>query len=266
MNPDELKTAWQAQAPRARLTTDADVLLRQLERNRQNFEAKIFWRDVREVVVALGLVPVLLWMGLAAPLPWTFFLTIPAMLWVAGFMLVDRRRQKRRQPALGDPLRDCAEHSLAQVEHQIWLLQNVFWWYLLPPGAAIAAFFGHCLWLAGAGGWRAWLIMAGVIAAVALVFVGVYILNQFVVRKALEPRRTELRALIENLEHPDSPGQISPLSADGRRPAPKAGWRLWLWIAPAIVALYLSMGLIRSCYNLAMRKLSPLKLMAHRPA
>ena len=31
---------------------------------------------------------------------------------------------------LGQPLVRCVEESLAQVEHQIWLLRNVGWWVL----------------------------------------------------------------------------------------------------------------------------------------
>jgi CubicO group peptidase (beta-lactamase class C family) len=231
MNPDELKKMWQTQTSPGRLTIDADVLLRQLERNKQHFEALIFWRDTREVGVALLLVPVILWMGVKGPFPWTFFLTIPAMLWVAGFMLADRLLQKRRQPRPGDPLRDCLERSLAQVEHQIWLLRNMFWWYLLPPGAAMAAFFGHLSWLTWAGGWPARLIMAGVIAVITLVLWGVYRLNQNCVRKELEPRRDELSALIANLEGANPGGLPSGEITGGAPPArTKAGWRLWLWI------------------------------------
>ena len=37
----------------------------------------------------------------------------------------------------GMPLKACVEISLHQVNHQIWLLKNVFWWYLLPIAAAL---------------------------------------------------------------------------------------------------------------------------------
>ena len=119
MNPDELKEVWQSQAPPHRLTIDAGVLLQQLQRNQKSFEAMIFWRDLREAGVSLVMVPLWVWIGLSHTLPWTWYLGIPAMLWVAGFMVLDRKRQKRRQPKPGDPLRECLEHSLAQVEHQI---------------------------------------------------------------------------------------------------------------------------------------------------
>jgi hypothetical protein len=85
------------------------------------------------------------------------------------------------------------------MEHQIWLLRNVFWWYLLAPAAAMGAFFAHLTWLTWSGGWSARLLMAGIAAIIALVLWGVYGLNQNCVRKELEPRRAELLDLIANL-------------------------------------------------------------------
>jgi CubicO group peptidase (beta-lactamase class C family) len=226
-----LKEVWKTQSSPARLTVDADVLLRQLERNKQHFEAVVFWRDVREVGVALLMVPILLWMGLKAQLPWTFYLMIPAMLWIAAFMLVDRMRQKRRQARPGDPLRDCLERSLARVEHQIWLLRNVFWWYLLPPGAAAAVFFGQCIWLAWSGGWGVRLLMTGVIVVVVAVFWSVYLLNRHCARKDLEPRRWELQAMLESLKDANHGGSSGAGAETSLPPAKNANWREGLWIA-----------------------------------
>ena len=62
------------------------------------------------------------------------------MLGIAGFMLADRVRHKRRPPVPSEPLRQCVESSLAEVEHQIWLLRNVLWWYLLPLALSASAF------------------------------------------------------------------------------------------------------------------------------
>jgi len=199
MNPEELKQAWQMQTSQRRLAIDADALLKEVRHNERHFRQLIFRRDVREVGVTLLLVPLWLWTGLTETLHWTWYLCIPTFLWIAGFMVVDRMRQRQRQAEPGDPLWECVESSLAQVEHQIWLLRNVFWWYLLPPGVAIAAFFANCAWLARDRGLGAGLVMAGVIAFAALVLGGVYWLNQIYVCKELETRRRELQGLIADL-------------------------------------------------------------------
>ncbi len=63
---------------------------------------------------------------------WELLLMGACVTFVGVFMLVDRWRQRRRRPAHDGTLRACTEASLAEVEHQIWLLRNIFWWYLLP--------------------------------------------------------------------------------------------------------------------------------------
>jgi hypothetical protein len=198
---DELKQAWQSQPARPRLTLDTALVLNEVRRNEKQFDAMILCRDLREVVTALIMVPVWIVIGVKLSSLWTWYLTIPTLLWIAAFMLVDRRRQRRRQPVPGDDLRSSVERSLAQVEHQIWLLRNVFWWYLLPPGVAVMIWLAHLEWSLSRHN------IVGAIAAFGafasfFVLVGwfVYWLNQFAVRKQLEPRRKELRELLGSLD------------------------------------------------------------------
>jgi hypothetical protein len=93
------------------------------------------------------------------------------------------------------------ESSLAQVEHQIWLLRNVLWWYLLPPTLSLLAFFGQVAWQAREAGWLGALAsFAMMVVFLAAVYGFIYWLNQYAVRTTLEPRRQELAALLSSLE------------------------------------------------------------------
>jgi len=200
MNPDNFKQAWQTQSSQTRLTIDAELLLKEVRRNQRYFTAMIFWRDVREVGTAVLMVPVWLYMGVTLSLPWMWYLTLPALVWIAGFMLADRMRHKRQPPGPGEPLRQCVESSLAQVEHQIWLLRNIFWWYLLPLALPMLAFLGQIAWEMRAGGWLTVLGIGWVVIVVVIVFTSIYRLNQNAVRSELEPRRQELEALLMSLK------------------------------------------------------------------
>lgn len=199
---DELKKAWQSQAAPPRLTLDPGLVLNEVRRNERQFAAMIFRRDLREIGGALLLVPVWIYLGMLTDSPWSWYLAVPTLLWIAGFMTVDRLRQRRRQPAPGDTLRSHVVRSLAQVEHQIWLLRNVLWWYLLPPFGAIMVFPAQRAWQSRDDGWPALGEFAGV--ALTFVFVGwvIYWLNQYAVRKELEPRRKELQDLLGSLDEP----------------------------------------------------------------
>ncbi len=200
MNPDNFQQAWQSQSSQTRLTNDAELLLKEVRRNQQYFTAMIFWRDVREVGTALLLVPLWLCLGVKFSLPWTWYLTVPVLVWFAGYMLADRMRQGRQPPEPGEPLRQRVQSSLAQVEHQIWLLRNIVWWYLLPLALSILAFFGQVAWQVRSGGWLVALVVAGVVVIGVIILAGVYRLNQSAVRTELMPRRQELEALLMSLE------------------------------------------------------------------
>ncbi len=200
MNPDSFKQAWQTQTSQTRLTINAELLLKEVRRNQRQFTATIFWRDVREVGVGLLMVPLWLYLGVKHSLPWTWYLAVPALLWIVGYMLADRVRHKRQPLEPGEPLHQHVESSLAQLEHQIWLLQNVLWWCLLPLIGPLLAFLGQVAWEVRTGGWWTALLLAGEVAFVVIVFAGVYWLNQIAVRSELGPRRQELEALLRSLK------------------------------------------------------------------
>ena len=192
MNPDDLKQAWQGQP---HLALDADLLLKEVKRNEQSFNAMIFWRDFREVGIALVMVPLWLYLGVKDALPWTWYLTVPVLLWVAGFMLVDRKLHQRQSPEC-EPLRRHVEGSLAKVEHQIGLLRSVHWWALLPMAVAMLAFLGQAAWQERGGGWWTALFVSMVSIFGVSVFAGIYWLNLYAVQAMLEPRRRELETLL----------------------------------------------------------------------
>lgn len=200
MDPDNLKTLWQTQPQQPRLLVDLEVLLAEVRRNQQIFAATIMMRDLVEVSVSLLLIPIWIAMGMAIKLPWTWYLGIPGFLWIAGFMIIDRRLHRRSAPLPGGSLREHASSSLADVEHQIWLLRNVAWWYLLPIAAPILVFFIHLMWKLRHGGLSMMFFLLTILVFEGLFFMGVYWLNQFAVRKQLEPRQKELQSLLASLE------------------------------------------------------------------
>ena len=205
MNPDPYQEAWKMQSSDARLEVDADRLLAEVREGERAFATMIVFRDAREVGVSLVMIPIWIVMGVKMALPWTWYLVIPGLVWIAAFMLVDRRRQRRKRPAPGESLRGHVEESLAQVEHQIWLLRNVVWWYLLPLAVPMFAFFGQVSWrMRHLGGWEAVIGFTMMVVIVTVVFGLIARLNWTAIRTTLEPRRTELETLLRSLddEHP----------------------------------------------------------------
>jgi CubicO group peptidase (beta-lactamase class C family) len=250
LEPDSFQQAWQALSSKTRVTIDADLLLKEVRRNQQVFRATIFWRDFREVGVSLLLLPYWFYAGINYSLPWTWYLTVPTLLWIIGFVLVDRTRHKRMPSAPGESLLTSVKESLTQVEHQIWLLRNVFWWYLLPFTLSILAFFAHVTWQAS----KNWL---EALAAGSLLFaflLGLYCfidyINQRSVRKQLEPRRRELLALLSSLREETA----SEVTLTGTESAASSSViRRWLIVAVAclvmLVVIVLAVRLTESSYD-----------------
>lgn len=198
MNPDDLQQAWQSQPDQK---MDVDMLVAKLKQSQQQFSATLFIRDATEVVVAGLMVPIWIAMGIGLKLPWTWYLTIPALLWIGGFMLAGLLRRRREEREQVESLRERVKRSLAEVEHQIRLLRSVFWWYLFPMLVSMLAFFAQVSWNTGLKlGWpQGAMLFAITTGFVAIVFTGIYVVNQRAVRANLEPRRRELEETLQSL-------------------------------------------------------------------
>ena len=209
MNFDDFQKSWQSQDTAKKISFNADVLLNEVRRKQLCLRRMIFWRDVREVGVAALLVPVFIAGGLM--INWTLHLCAFSCFVVGAYFVVDRWRQKKKTPDLHGSLKDCTATSLAEVRHQIWLLKNILWWYLLSFFVPIMVFFGSTVWSMPVPGEplpvaaKILFLLFKILFFLFLVgFVGVtygwvYWLNQSAVKKTLEPRRQELEKLLNEL-------------------------------------------------------------------
>ncbi|MEJ0090971.1 MAG: hypothetical protein WDM80_14665 [Limisphaerales bacterium] len=195
MNFEDLQKAWQSHDPGTKVTINPGVLMKEVRRNQQQFWRTIFWRDAREV----GVAALLTWLFLDRAIrhhDWSLYPLSLDCLFVGVYIVVDRWIQHRRRPVMNDAIQSCIQSSLAQVNHQIWLLKNIFWWYLLPIESGLGVLIAVHLWhdrhagLSAMAGLTAYALFCG------LTFWGVYWVNQFAVRKDLEPRRQELETLL----------------------------------------------------------------------
>jgi hypothetical protein len=199
------KNYWQKDIACSKLTIDSNLLLREVMRNKKLFESVILSRDIREA--AAGILGILFCLGFAVfffykglnVVAWVLTISTLFDLWVIAFFIADRIFQRKKSPSRGESLTACLEDSLTQVNHQIWLLKNVLWWYLLPPGIGMTAFFVTVYWQIHAVGWSAIIQLVINLALAIIVFWGTYWLNQYAVRKELTPRKQELEELLNGL-------------------------------------------------------------------
>jgi CubicO group peptidase (beta-lactamase class C family) len=131
------------------------------------------------------------------------------------------------------------------VEHQIWLLRNVFWWYLLPFTISILAFFADVTiqhsksWIEALGGGGS---LFGFLLAL---YCFIDYINQSAVRSQLEPRRQELLALLASLGGDDASPQPAPLHA-AKSVESFSVLKRWLIVALISLAIFALLLLARS--------------------
>lgn len=221
--PDDFQKAWHSPSAQTQITINMELLLREVRRHQQEFRAKVFWRDCTEIGLATLMIPGWIYLGITFSLPWTWYLSIPVFAWWIGFMLYYRMRLKLPPSQPDNSLVECVEHSLVELEHQIWLLRNVVWWYLLPPTVAILAFFAQVIFgaeipLIPGGGWQDILARGIVFSWMSLfilaIYYFVYAMNQYAVRSQLQPRRQELLALRASLTETTEESSGNDVSSD----------------------------------------------------
>ena len=72
---------------RNQMATDADSLLKEVLRSQRKFQSEVIWSsDVILVVVSILLLLVWLYMGVKNSSPWTWYLTVPVLVWDVVFI------------------------------------------------------------------------------------------------------------------------------------------------------------------------------------
>ena len=182
------------------ITINTDILLKEVRRNKLSFDAMIFWRDVREAGLSFVL---LIFFVVTAIKDKDTILIYPALscLFVGTFMVIDRIKLKKKYPysKQNGSLTECVKISLAHVNHQIWLLKNVSWWYLLPFAIGISIPFFIGAWaMRDSGSLISFIIKT--FGFLVVLYIGIYYLNQYAVKAALIPRKEELEKILESIE------------------------------------------------------------------
>ena len=198
MSFDELQARWQAHDHEGQLNIDSDALLEEVRRNQRDFETRMWRRDLVEVTAAVLVTFVF---GTLAVLmdQWSLVLGAAGSLIVGIFLVFDRLKQRRQRTTVADSLPSAIDASIDQVQHQIWLLRNILWWYLMPlvpgPVAILVSTSRQSL----GNGLAEQLVIAFVGLICLLAFWCVYWLNQREIARNLEPRRMELEELRASL-------------------------------------------------------------------
>jgi len=200
MSFDELQLAWQQQrAVSPQSVVDASAI-REVRTKSRAFARTILWRDVREVLASFLVAGVFGHVAWSAHHEgagsWPAWIAAALPLGVGCYFLIDRWVMRRRAVPQGGDLRTELNRAIGEVQHQIWLLRNVAWWYLAPLAlstimlAVQLTFYGP----ENMPVWAELFVWAIILGTTGWLDKWIWDLNQKAVRNDLEPRLQNLQA------------------------------------------------------------------------
>lgn len=241
MTLDELDTEWRAANEAAATSEQRERLIAATHRRVNRLWARIFRRDLRETIAAVF---VALFFGRYV-IGTNLVVSMSAawlVLWALKVIYKMHRARTIRMPAPPDaPVREFCRIELDRLSHQIRLLRSMLWWYIAPCMIGVNAFFiGHT----GFG-------IASVVYGVATLLLGwwLYALNRRAVAMELEPARTELANLLNQLDDTTaSPSSLAgAVSLERIGNDPLAAARATVLAAKSVALVSLLLGLIVAC-------------------
>lgn len=130
MNLDNVKSTWQQtdfSGPRF------DELATGVRQQATKFESQVFRRDMIEYAAALLVIVGVTPSVFTAPnltMRLGFLIVVLGVVAIVLFLETTRRRDRR--PVADLSLRDYCQLELRRIDRQIWLLENILWWYIGP--------------------------------------------------------------------------------------------------------------------------------------
>jgi len=194
MNDDALKKLWKGQPFEALPALPDEAHIAAMKTRMKCFDKTISWRDYGEVAACIFII---IFFGWNLIFRNNSLLTqagcvvlIASAIFIGWKLIASKRRLPKAEP--NAPIFDAVKVELQKVENQIGLLKSVAWWYLLP------LFVGVMLHYWGSSvSFGSKLIY---FAAVFLVYVFIYWLNQRAVKRNLLPLKRELASLLHSAE------------------------------------------------------------------
>jgi hypothetical protein len=200
MNWNDLTAAWRRQPGETMPESRLEILRNTFDRKSRKLGRRLFWRDVRELVAGLFIAYVLVKEAIKKGVAgWPLWISVLLVLWVAVFFVRERIRAHRSRTEPSAPLLAKIEADIKELRRQGDLLLKVGTWYMAPLilgwFIALASTGFHGL----NGSLRTPLQMGSYLAGSAVLFAGIWKLNQWVALKKIGPRIADLEELRNDL-------------------------------------------------------------------
>lgn len=198
MMEEELIKIWQSSPNQERVKFEKSRVMIEMQSNIDDFHKKIKYRDLRELIGALIVIPAFGYAAFAFPPVLTKVASILIIAW-AFFAVIRMRNAKKHKPgALTETYLEYLHQTRDYLIIQKQLLDSVLYWYILP-GITLTMLFVLGF---GVTADRLKPILNMAILNILLAIV-TYYLNKWAVKKQIVPRLLKVNDLIHVLENSD---------------------------------------------------------------
>lgn len=232
--PDSLQQAWQTQSAQTKVSIDADVLLKVVQRDQHSFRAVVRSSDYWGIGIAILMIPVWIYMGISDAVPWTWYLTVPVLVWWVAFPIVYRMRHPLMPAPSDESLVHCVERSLSEIDDHVWYHSKSFRWSASPLFVSIITFAVHSAWLRS-DDWLDLLSNMDSVVFFLAFFSFLFVAIEKCGCRKYEPRRQELLTLLNSLQD-ETTLQTADNSETFSRSSPAFSYR-WLAISGGLFLL-----------------------------
>jgi len=197
MIEDELVKIWQSSPNQERVKFEKSRLMIDVKSSLDHFHKQIKYRDLREQIAALLVIPVFAYYVYHIPFTLSKIASGLIVLWVIYVMIRMRNAKKHKPGAFTESYREYLYKSREYLKIQKQMLDNVLYWYILP------AVFLVFLFTMGPGitGRLPKILKMGI--GNVVLGVVIYYLNKRAVKKQFIPRLEKIDELIKVMERSD---------------------------------------------------------------
>jgi len=191
MDNQDFKAIWQASDNKNFVKFKSDELSNEIISKLDKFNKAVKRNAYTEIVVAIILIPVFSYLAIEIPFMLSKIGAIIIALSMVHIIYKMLQAQKKEIENFDLPMQEFLSNRKQQLLKQIQLIDNVLYWYILPPGI------GVLLFVIGASVSLFTLIISLVLSV--LIYVFIYIINKRAVHKRFNPLLEELESYINEL-------------------------------------------------------------------
>ena len=191
MREHDLISIWKSSADKERITINEEKLMSELTINMKKFDKKVFYRDLREIIIAIIMLPIFVFIAYAIPMILSKVGAIILSLWCI-YVIYYLRKNNKQNPNLDQlPNKEYLTEKRAFLLNQYNLVNGALYWYITPFCIGTLFFINGVDLPLGKS-----ILFNGIIIAMSAV---IYFMNKKAARVNIQPKIDEVDHLISEL-------------------------------------------------------------------